>query len=282
MSDVVGTPTLTAIVLTWNSRKYIEKCLDALEADVAGIPTELIVVDNGSLDGTPEVVAARPGRSSFVRLALVRLTRNRGTTWTRNLGLREARGKYLLVLDADTEILPGTVRALIAEMDGRPRVGIVGPRLVSPEGKTLPGCKRFPTLRTKIFKGLPGAVFQQRALEDELYPKAVYEAEAPQDVDYCISAAWLLNPAAVRDVGLLDERFFFAPEDVDYCLRMWEGGWRVRYHPGACVVHHTQRISYRSLRMMTLHLWGLGQYFKKHGYLWSREQLYRRLSRSSS
>jgi len=282
MDDRADAPLITAIILTWNSRGHVGRCLDTLERTAAGMPVEVFVVDNGSTDGTADIVAARSPATRFAAFHLIRLATNRGTTWSRNLAIRQSRGRYLLVLDADAEVLPGAVETLVGEVRDQARVGIVGPRLLGPDGSTQPGCKRFPTLRTKILKVLPGAQPQGLARDDELYAQALYEGDAVRDVDYCISAAWLVNVAAVREVGLLDEQIFYAPEDVDYCLRMWQQGWRVRYHPGARVIHHTQRASYRSVRMMLLHAWGLVHHFRKHRYLWSRESLYRRLPRGTS
>lgn len=273
---------LSAVILTWNSRSFITGCLEALAREAARWPIELFVVDNGSTDGTAQLASEFLTRSAFRSTRVIRLHANFGTTRSRNLAFREATGESVLVLDSDTEVLPGAVEALVGASREGHRVGIVAPRLLAPNGTTQAACKRFPTLRTKLLKVMPVSLLRSLADADELYPRSVYEGDTLFDADYCISAAWLVNRSAMQDVGLLDERIFYAPEDVDYCLRMWARGWRVVYNPNARVIHHTQRVSYRSVRMMGIHARGLAYYFRKHGYLWSREGLYRRLHQGNS
>src|SRR3990170_6465316 len=106
MDDRADSPLITAIILTWNSRGHVGRCLDTLERIAAGMTVEVFVVDNGSTDGTADIVAARSPATRFAAFHLIRLATNRGTTWSRNLAIRQGRGRYLLVLDADTELLP--------------------------------------------------------------------------------------------------------------------------------------------------------------------------------
>ena len=107
---------------------------------------------------------------------------------------------------------------------------------------------------------------------------ADWDHSSVREVDYVIGACQGIRRAAVTEVGLLDERIFYGPEDVDLCLRMHEAGWSVVYNPAAVVVHHERRLT-RSLfsALAWRHLWGVGYYFWKHGYLFSRRRLYARL-----
>jgi GT2 family glycosyltransferase len=99
-------------------------------------------------------------------------------------------------------------------------------------------------------------------------------------VGHCISACWLVRRKALGSVGLLDENIFYAPEDIDYCLQMWLSGWEVLYVPFARVLHYTQRSSYKSFRMAWLHGKGLFFFFRKHKYLLSRKNLYKKIIRA--
>jgi GT2 family glycosyltransferase len=272
---------LSAIIITWNSQRYIVGCLRSLAAEAKRRPMELFLIDNASTDGTLQVASEILTHSPFEAIHVIRLRRNHGTTRSRNLAFRKAAGEHVLVLDSDTELLPGAIEALITSAR-EPRVGIVGPRLISPDGSTQAASKRFPTMRTKLLKILGGTLLHGLAEADELYSRSIYDGDRSYEVDYCISATWLVNTVAMKEVGLLDERIFYAPEDVDYCLRMWMHGWRVLYNPIAHVIHHTQRMSYRSISIMASHAWGLLYYFYKHRYFWSRDSLYRRLRKRSS
>ncbi|MGB9619697.1 MAG: glycosyltransferase family 2 protein, partial [Armatimonadota bacterium] len=241
---------ISAVVLTWNSARYIEGCLGSLAADAhrTGIELELFVVDGGSSDGTPEILYRLA--KEIPGLRTIQLGKNLGTTVSRNIAIRESRGEYILILDSDTEVLPGALGTLCKALEEAPRAGIAAPRLLYPDGSVQPSCKRFPTAPLKICKFAPVSLIQRLGEKAELYPHEVYSKDFKEIVcvDYCISACWLVKREAIEAVGLLDERIFYAPEDVDYCLRMWLAGWEVLYVPSAEVVHHTQRRSYKSLR----------------------------------
>jgi len=270
---------ISAVVLTWNSARYIERCLRSAIADAhhAGIELEIFVVDGGSTDGTTEILSRLSKEMSELKIIL--LGKNLGTTVSRNIAIKKSRGKYVLILDSDTEILPGTLGTLCRALEEVPRGGIVAPRLLYPDGSVQPSCKRFPTAPLKVCKFIPVSLFQRLGEAAELYPRELYSKDFKEvlRVDHCISACWLVRREAIEEVGLLDEKIFYAPEDVDYCLRMWLSGWEVLYVPSAEVVHYTQRRSHKSLRMAWVHAKGLFYYFRKHGYWLSRKNLYCRI-----
>lgn len=232
------------------------------------------------MDGTPEVLS-RLARE-IPELRTIQLKRNLGTTVSRNIAIRASRGEYVLILDSDTEILPGALEALYKTLDGVPRAGIAAPRLLYSDGSVQPSCKRFPTAPLKVCKFVPISLLQRLGEKAELYPREVYSKGFKETVrvDHCISACWLVRREAIEAVGLLDERIFYAPEDVDYCLRMWLAGWEVLYVPSAEVVHYTQRRSHKSLRMAWVHAKGLLYYFRKHKYWLNRRSLYQRISKA--
>ena len=236
---------ISVVILTWNSACYIERCLRSLVADVhnSGIDLELFVVDGGSSDGTLEILSRLA--KEIPALRTIQLGKNLGTALSRNIAIRESRGEYILILDSDTEILPGALGTLCKALEGAPRAGIVAPRLLYPDGSVQPSCKRFPTAPLKVCKFAPISLLQRLGEKAELYPPGVYSKDFEEivRVNHCISACWLVRRRAIDAVGLLDERIFYAPEDVDYCLRMWLAGWEVLYVPSAEVVHHTQRLS---------------------------------------
>ncbi len=255
-------PSLSIVILTWNSRALLEDCLAALPAATAPLAVETIVVDNGSGDDTGVLLARRSD------LVVVQNPRNRGVAPGRNQGLRLARGEFLALLDVDTVPAPGAFATLVGELRGSPDVGLVGPKLVGLDGALQYSCRRFPTLLDKLARRLPERF--GRTLTDDVELRAWDHANV-RDVDYVIGACQVMRRAALHEVGLLDERIFYGPEDVDLCLRMHRAGWRVVYVPQAVVAHLERRVTHKLLSMLTLrHVQGLGYYFWKHRYLLTR------------
>jgi len=274
---------ISAVILTWNSARYIERCLRTLTADAyrAGITLEIFVVDGGSTDGTTEILSQLA--KEIPELQIIFLGKNLGTTVSRNIAIKKSCGEYVLILDSDTEILPGALGILCQALKEAPRAGLAAPRLFYPDGSVQPSCKRFPTAPLKVCKFLPFSWLQRLGEAAELYPQELYSKDFKEvlRVDHCISACWLVRREAIKVVGLFDEKIFYAPEDVDYCLRMWLAGWEVLYVPSAEVAHHTQRWSHKSFEMAWMHAMGLLYYFRKHKYWLGRRSLYYRISESA-
>lgn len=269
---------ISAVILTWNSEQHLERCLCSLfkDAQDSNLEIEVLVFDNGSQDRSLQILQVLQ-RDYSDCLRIFALQENLGTTVPRNMGIRQSHGDYILILDSDTEVQPGALRTLLEAFTKYEKVGLVAPRLLNPDGTIQPSCKRFPTMKTKLFKTLPSNVLKRWAEDDELFDKGVYNHSSAFHPDYCIAAAWLLRREVIDAVGFFEERFFYAPEDVDYCLRVWLAGWRVLHVPAATVVHYAQRLSYQKPRLAWEHIKGLYYYFRKHGYWWHRETLYAKI-----
>lgn len=271
---------ISCVMLSYNSAKYLDLSLSALIAAFdhsPGYHDEIWIIDNGSKDGSVEILKAWQRREPE-RIKPIFFGENTGTTFSRNVALRSLTGQYVVVIDSDVvEIPPGTFETLIDRLEADPRNGMVVPMLTYPDGRFQLSTDVFPTLSRKVQRYL-GLKAMERAQGKAAPPSA------PQLVDYAISAFWLLSREAVEATGLFDEAIFYSPEDVDYCLRVWEAGYRIVYEPGAKVVHDAQEIS-RGLpikKSTFSHAKGLAYLFKKHGYVLSRKDLYRRLSRPES
>lgn len=269
---MANSPELSIIILTWNSRDHLRRCLESLaRAGWFEKHAEIIVIDNGSVDGTAdEVVTGFPG------VSLLRNRRNRGVAAGRNQGVGVARGRYLMFLDVDTVVPAGSIEALLDAVQV-PGVGVVGPRMIAPNGTLQHTGRRFPTVFGKLGRRLPGHMFRRWVEIEEM---RAADPELSRAVDYVIGACQLIRREVVDEVGLLDERIFYGPEDVDFCIRARDRGWQVRYVPCASIVHAERRIT-RGLkldRMTARHGLALAYFFAKHRYLLSRRRLYRRLS----
>ena len=268
-------PRYSVVILTWNSRQHIGPCLESLDQAAPGSSAELIVIDNGSRDGTPEVV-----RQMRPDARLIRNRENRGVAAARNQGLVLARAPVSIILDVDTVVMPGAFTRLLDFLDGAPGVGVCGPRLLLPDGSTQPSCQLFPTLIDKVARQLPPAIADAWLAEVEL---AAWNHLGIRDIDYVVGACQAIRMSALRTVGWLDERIFYGPEDVDLCLRMRLHGWRVTYLGDAVVRHECQRVTRHRLNVLTLrHALGLAHLFRTHGYLWSRDGLYQRIAQAEA
>lgn len=259
--------TLSLILLTWNSERYIERCLNSIYSSLEALPItfEVLVLDNGSADGTGEILrrflVTYPSNTK-----LFFEPSNTGTTRSRNKLLEAASGEYLCVLDSDVELPLKTMEHLLAHLRADHTVGIIAPAIFYPSGAWQKSIDHFPTLLDKLKR-----FFFLREIE-RTQSKAYIESTDPLDVDYAISAFWLFRRELLDLVGVLDERIFYAPEDVDYCLRVWKAGQRVLYVPAVRVIHHTQEIS-RGLKINRAkleHLKGLAYFFMKHRYIFRR------------
>jgi N-acetylglucosaminyl-diphospho-decaprenol L-rhamnosyltransferase len=226
-------PDLSIVILNYNSARHVRRLLASLDAACAGVATERIVVDNASpRPGIGPAVAA------FPEVRLIRRLRNGGFSAGVNDGIRAARAPYVLVLNPDTVPAPGSIAALLAHARANPDAGIVGPKLVNPDGSLQLSCRRFPSLGTALFNRyslltrlLPGNRLSASYLMTD------WDHASTRDVDWLSGAAMLLNRAALDRTGPFDERYFFAIEDVDLCRRMHAAGYRVVYHPEAVVMH---------------------------------------------
>ncbi len=267
--------TVSVVILTWNSEQHIATCLASLTQGLRTFPGEVIVVDNGSQDQTCALI-----QKTLPTARLVRNARNRGVAPARNQGLRLAHGHYVIILDDDTIVQPGALDSLIRYMETQPEVGLCGPKLTTADGGLQLSCRLFPTLSDKLARRLPSAAAQKIVRASEM---ADWDHNTIRDVDYVIGACQVIRCSALRTVGMLDEHIFYGPEDVDLCLRLQQLGWRVVYNPEAVVVHKERRQT-RSLwsSLMWKHMWGVGYFFWKHGYLLSRKKLYARLAQSCS
>jgi hypothetical protein len=269
---------ISLIILTWNSEKYIKKCMESVLNELNDFNKlyEIFVIDGGSQDLTLKILDELSSKNHNIHV--IKLEKNFGTTISRNIGIRKSIGKYIFILDSDTEIKAGIVKILIDTINKGDKIGIAAPRLFYPDGSIQASCKRFPTIKTKIYKYIPFCATRNIAEKDELYDK-IYEKGDKQitEVDYCISAAWMVNREAIDDIGFFDENIFYSPEDVDYCLRMWLKEWKVVYNPLAGIVHHTQRKSYKDFNIAWQHLKGLLYYFRKYNYWFNRKKIYKRI-----
>jgi GT2 family glycosyltransferase len=257
--------TISFIILTWNSERHLERCLESIvrKCGEEEIAFEIMVIDNGSTDGSQRILR-RYGNADPLRFRIIELESNRGTTYPRNLGLKQAQGEYICVFDSDTEFCSGSLSAALGMLAARPGVGMIAPKLLLPDGTVQNSVKRFPSLWHKLIK-IPRILFGISTPNADFYSNFPFQGETV--VDSAISACWILKRELLETVGYLDERIFYSPEDLDYSFRIRKAGYLIIYHPSLTVLHHTQQISHRKpfSKVSMSHLNGLIYYYRKHG-----------------
>jgi N-acetylglucosaminyl-diphospho-decaprenol L-rhamnosyltransferase len=224
-------PDLSVIVVTHNGRAQALATLESAIAARGWLDAEWLVVDAGSSDGTPDAIARRFPEVRVFRRA------NRGFAASNNVALREARGRYVLLMNPDVEIRHGSLAELVAAMDARPEVGLASVVQTDTAGRPLPSIRRFPSPSRSFGEALFAAHWPLgRGLQQPvLAPSRYLRAGA---ADWLVGAFLVARREAVEAVGPLDERFFLYSEETDWCLRFWQQGWRVEHLPKLEVVHH--------------------------------------------
>jgi N-acetylglucosaminyl-diphospho-decaprenol L-rhamnosyltransferase len=221
------TPRLSAVIVNWNTCDLLDDCLISLRAH--GDPgMEVVVVDNGSTDGSVEMLADR-----WSDVQVIVNDTNRGYQAANNQGMRAARGDALLLINADAMLTPGCLEALEARFEADPRAAIVGPRLVYKDGSF----QRWTAGRLPSLTAAAGYFF----FADRVFPHC--GLWLGRDVDVAFQPGWvssacmLVRRDALTEIGLMDERFFAYMDDVDLCARAADAGWTVWYEPAATSIH---------------------------------------------
>jgi len=257
------------IVVTWNAKRYVDECVRSLGKNRDAVSSEIIVVDNASTDGTPELIEA-----VLPQACLIRNASNLGFARANNLGIARSRGKYLFLINSDVTLPPGCIAKLAALMEENPSIGLLGPQMLGPQvgaahAAGLPGeirrsTMRFPTVWNQFCRALGlDLVLKSRWAGGFLMPDFAHDRT--RDVEVLNGWFWVVRREALEQVGPLDERFFMYGEDIDWCYRFRQAGWRCVFYAGARAVHYGGASSAAApvrfyLDMQRANL----QYWKKH------------------
>jgi GT2 family glycosyltransferase len=223
---------LEAVVVSHGAEGLLRRCLASLQENPPGGDMRVTVVDSGSRDSTPDMVARE-----FPSVRLLRQA-NIGFSAANNLVLRESEADAVLLLNPDTEVYAGTLDAALARLRSEQRIGMVGVKLVTESGELDHACKRsFPTPLSALahFTGIGRSGEASSALSQ--YRATQLGDDEPGEVDAVNGAFMLCRAEAVREVGLLDEGYWLYMEDLDWCHRFWDAGWKVFYEPAGTALH---------------------------------------------
>jgi GT2 family glycosyltransferase len=247
---------LAVIVVSANSGRWLRPCLASVFARAGDASLEVVVVDAECTDDTAAATAEFPD-------ARLLPAENHGFAYGNNRAFLATTAPYVLFLNPDTEILAGSFGELVAALDRRPEVGLVGVRQLTPDGELWPTIRRFPSPLRHLFESLGSEHLPWRGSwlgERELAPGA-YDRETP--CDWTSGSFMLARREAVLAAGLMDERFFIYCEEPDLCLRIRQAGWDVRHLPTMTILHHAGRSGYAP-QFIAQEAYARRQYMTKH------------------
>lgn len=222
---------LSIIVLSYNTLELLKNTLNSIPKNKNW---SITVVDNASTDDSVDMV-----EKNFKHVTLIKNTKNLGFAAGNNIGIKNSNSNYIMLLNSDTEILDDAINVLIDYMDHNPKVAILTPRVILPDGSIDLACHRgMPT---------PWNAFTYFSKLEEVFPNSKtfggyhqthLDFETTHEIEATAATAIIVRKSAIDKVGLLDERFFLYAEDLDWCKRMTEAGYKIVYHPKASVLHH--------------------------------------------
>jgi len=256
---------LSIVILNYKTAKLVRQCIKTIKLYEPAVAYEIIVVDNDSRDGAEEML-----RQHYPEVKFFRSESNAGYAAGNNLGIRQAIGRYVMILNPDITVKQGAIENIVRYLDGHRDIGIIGPKLVKPSGEVDESCYRFPGYLIPIYRRTPlGKLAAGRRALDH-YLMADYDRRMTRDVDWLLGAVLVVRREALLHVGLFDERYFLYFEDTDWCRRFWQAGYRVVYYTGAEMVHYHERLSARGnwftslfRRSTRVHIVSWIKYFRK-------------------
>jgi GT2 family glycosyltransferase len=265
---------VSIVIVSWNVRDLLRRCVMSVASQQSTVnsekanlatgdwrlTTEVIIVDNASTDGSVAML-----RESFPDARVIANAQNRGFTRANNQGFALARGRYLFALNPDTGLTPGALEAMLAFMDAHPRVGMVGPQLLYPDGSIQSSRRRFPTLATAFFESTKlQQWFPRNRLLARYYVQDTRDDEI-QSVDWIVGAAMFIRREVYEQIGGFDEDFFMYSEELDWCYRAKKAGWDVVYFPRAQIIHHEGKSSEQVLAARDIYFHSSKiRFFRKH------------------
>jgi len=251
---------VSVIIVSWNTRDILRDCLASVYAQTRDVSFEVIVIDNASADGTPELV-----KRDFVAVRLIENADNRGFAAANNQGMGLATGRYLLLLNSDTIVLDGAIDKMVSFADQHPQAAVVGCRVLNRDRTLQPTCFMYPSiLNMLLFATSLNRLFPSSRLFGR-ERMTWWKRDDVREVEVVTGCFMLVRREAIDQVGLMDESFFMYGEETDWCFRFRQAGWKSLFTPQAEIIHLGGASTSRVANEMTLQLKaGVLQFICKH------------------
>lgn len=256
------------VIVNYNTRALLQRCLETVFAST-DVSFTVCVVDNASQDGSPALVTAQ-----FPQVHLIANPDNVGYPAANNQGLRalgyadgtmETAPRYALLLNPDTELPSDALATMVAFMDAHPEIGVVGPKLIRPDGSLDLACRRsFPTPEVAFYRIFGLAKLFPRSRRFGQYNLTYLDPDTPTEVDAVVGAFMLVRREAIAQAGLLDDTFFMYGEDLDWAYRIKAVGWGIYYNPAVTVLHVKRAASRQNPRAQVEFWRAMEIFYRKH------------------
>jgi GT2 family glycosyltransferase len=255
---------LSIIIVNWNTKEYLVRCLRSIFETRKRDSREVLVIDNGSGDGSAEQV-----KRLFPDVRVIENRENLGFARATNQGLKEEAGRYALLLNPDTRVREGSIETLLSFMEAHPEAGIAGAQLLNADGSRQNSIANTPTLATELLnKSLLRWLFPER------FPGKERVRSEPVDVESVIGACMIVRKKAVEEVGFLDEDYFLFLEETDWCYRMRRAGWKIYHVPAAEITHFQGKSAEMDIEKAKIEYYrSRYQFFEKHRGLFQKSLL---------
>lgn len=259
---------VSIIIVNYNTKDFVTKCLESLDKYTENVSTEIIVVENLSTDDSFEYLDSL-NKKRKEKFKLIRASQNKGFAAGNNIGIREATGRYVLLLNPDCEIIEdNTITKVVEYMDSNQKIGITGCKLLNSDKSTQGSGGYFPTL-PKVFSwmlfldNLPLA----NSVLKPYHPKIDSYYDKDHSQDWVTGAFFMIRREVINKVGTMDEDYFVYVEELDYCYQAVGAGWKVQYLRAPSVIHHGQAASGSEFATLS-EFKGLKIFYKKHQATW--------------
>ena len=268
---------ISIVIVSWNVKNLLHRCLDSILANQNDLNLEIIVIDNASTDGTQQMLQKLPITNYQLPITVITNQTNNGFAAANNQGIKIAKGKYILLLNPDTEIRQNTLHEMYKFFEKHSDAGVAGCKHLNPNRTLQPSVRRFPTFWSqflilhKLHHLLPNLkTFRHYFAKD-------FDYEKTQPCDQIQGSFFMINRPCLKKVGLFDEKFFIWFEEVDYCKRAYNAGFKTYYNANASIIHHGAQSFNQVLPLDKQKIFNksLLYYFKKHHSWFEYISMYR-------
>lgn len=238
---------LSIIILNYNTKDQVKQCVRNIRQNPPSVQYEIIIVDNGSTDGSLEFI-----KYELSDVKIVVSDKNLGYGRGNNLGIKSAQAEYILILNPDIVVKPRSIDILYKFIKSHQQVGIIGPKLFNPDGTVQYSCFRWPHFLTPLARRTPLSQTNWGKSELIRYFMLDYNHNASRAVNWLLGAALMIKRKALDKVSGFDKRYFLYCEDIDLCRQIQEKGWEIWYNPEAEMIHYHKRLSDKGHWLLSL------------------------------